>query len=269
MAKGKLRLTKLQEIFSGGVAKLTLCVADDGRQLVLRELLPRNIFNWRLHRGFVHGTRIRETLSPHENIVYSVERGYTGVCPHEIIEYVSGANLRRLIQERAPVTRDRSFEILRLAAAGLAHVHRNGLIHLDVKAENFLVQIHEDTVLVKLTDFDLSRPAHNARLRHKSGTEVYMAPEQLRHGIVSPQADIFAFGVMAYDLVTGRMPFQGSTAKERRWRQMSESYTLTPPCKHNPELTPRLEWVILRCLEKDPAKRFPSMPYLHKELSEM
>lgn len=270
MSLRRVDYNEVCQLFQGGMARLTLIVNRDGEQFVLRELLRRNLFRWRVHRGFVKGTHIRQKLSPHPNIVDSYERGYSRFVPYEILEYVQGSNLRKLIQERNPAVKERALDILREAASALAHVHQQGILHLDVKAENFLVVVGDDKPIVKLTDFDLSLVCGSKRTRHRSGTEVYMAPEQLRKGsFLSPAADIFAFGVMAYNLVTGRMPFQGTTKRERRWKQVSDSFTLKSPLSLNPDLTPKLDWIVMRCLEKDPHKRFPSMSYLCKELGQM
>jgi serine/threonine-protein kinase len=123
------------------------------------------------------------------------------------------------------------------------------------------------TLVVKLTDFDLSRDAETTHTRGFSGTLAYMAPEQLKkHGTVGPAVDIFAFGVMAYNLVTGRMPFQGTTKKESLRLQATGSSAAVSPRRLNPGLGPRLDELIMQCLERDPAKRFPSMSYLCQEL---
>ncbi|MBT3375902.1 MAG: serine/threonine protein kinase [Lentisphaerae bacterium] len=269
-AKGRMELTRGRELFKGGMARLTLGVAPTGRQFVIRELLRRNLFRLRLHRGFVRGTNIRVDLTPHPNIVSSAENGYSGLLPYEVIEFVDGESVRRCMQHRNSAIAERSFEILKQAATALAHVHEMGYIHLDVKAENFLLSQNDGKITVKLTDFDLSLPSGIRHSHTRSGTEAYMAPEQLRaDSVTSPAADIFAFGVMAYNLVTGHMPFEGKSVKERRYRQMSDSYTPVPPRERKPDLMPHLDWLIMRCLEKDAAKRFPSMSYLCKELAKL
>ena len=262
----QLSLTRVRELFSGGMARLTLAHQGDGRQVVIRELLRRNLFRVRFHLRFVNGTRIREELTPHHSIVGSIRRGYARLVPYEIIEYIDGHSLRKLIQNRDPLIAAHSLQILREAAAGLAYVHGKGVIHLDVKAENYLVAVRDAGIVVKLTDFDLSMETASAHRRQLAGTEAYVAPEQVKHGVIGPAADVFAFGIMAYYLVTGRMPFQGTTKKERLWQQISESFSVAPPRSLNPQLAPKIESIIMSCLEKDPAKRFPSMSYLCKEL---
>lgn len=261
-----MKLTRLHALASGGVANLTLTVQPDGTKLVLRELRRRLIFHINLHRRFVRGTRIRELLTPHPNIVYSAELGYSGLAPYEVIEYVPGKNLHELILLKDGTVKENPLPLLRQAAAAVAHVHEKGIVHLDVKAENFLVDTTGEELKVKLTDFDLSRDQRSHHDRHRSGTASYMAPEQLKGGHVGFESDIFAFGVMGYYVVTGRKPFSGYTLEEAISKQISDGFKVRDPLRINPDITPKLSWIILRCLERDPAKRFPSMAYLCQEL---
>ena len=94
-----------------------------------------------------------------------------------------------------------------------------------------------------------------------------MAPEHLRHGKIGFAADIFSFGIMAYNLVTNnKMPFIGNTEKELMQNQMSSRYKIIEPKTHNPTISQKLNDIIMNCLETDPRKRFPNMSYLCKEL---
>jgi len=263
----KIKLTRLHRIARGGVARLTLAVQPDGTRLVIRELHPHFVFKVRVHRRFVNGTKIREMLTPHPRIVYSVERGYSHFTPYEVIEYVPGENLRERIIHKDPVARENHLLILRQAAEALAYMHQRDIAHLDVKPENFLVDDTGSEILVKLTDFDLSRHCRKTRRDpHRAGTSSYMAPEQFKSGTIGVQADIFAFGVMAYYLVTGQKPFSGFTITEMRRQQVSSKYKVPEPSRLNPDISPKLEWLIMRCLEKDPEQRIPSMLYLKQEL---
>ncbi len=252
---------------SGGMARLKLAVCEDGSRVVMRELLPANVFRWHLRREFVRGTKVRADLPPHENIIGSLERGRHGMVPYEIIEYVEGPNLRRFMQQEREYLAAHCVEILRQAAAALAHVHAAGYIHLDVKPENFLIVRTAEGTTVKLTDFDLTISAKERRMRKQAGTIAYMAPEQIRKELVGPAADIFAFGIVAYQLVTGRMPFVGNSEKKVRWAQTSETYRVKSPGELSPGLSPKLEKLIMKCLEKRPRNRFPSMAYLSQELA--
>jgi len=254
-------------LHKGGIAHLKIAVLDDGTKVVLRELLPTNLFKWRLRQGFIRGTQIREQLSPHPNIIDSLERGREGVVPYEIIEYLDGVHLRCFMQQQQKCVAEHCIEILRQAAAALAHVHRKGFIHLDVKPENFVVVHVDEKFIVKLTDFDLTVQAKERRMKKQAGTVAYMAPEQIRKDIVGPSADIFAFGIVAYQLVTKHMPFVGNSGKKALWAQTHDAYRIKRPVEWNPELTAKLDRVIMKCLEKHPEDRFPSMAYLCQELA--
>ena len=263
----KIKLTRLHRIARGGVARLTLAVQPDGTRLVIRELHPHLVFKFRVHWRFVNGTRVREMLTPHARIVYSVERGYYRFTPYEVIEYVPGENLRERIIHKDPVARKNHLLILRQAAEALAYMHSQDIMHLDVKPENFLVDDSGPEISVKLTDFDLSRICKRPKKDpHRAGTGSYMAPEQFKTGTIGPQADIFAFGVMAYYLVTGQKPFSGFTITEMRRQQVSTKFKIPEPSRLNPDISPKLERLIMQCLEKDPDQRIPSMLYLQQEL---
>jgi serine/threonine-protein kinase len=256
----------LRELHVGGMARLSLAVTADGRQIVQRQLLTRHLIGFRMRRAFIEGTRIRQALSPHPRIVDSLERGVRGLMPYELIEYVDGSSLRRLLQNKDACLATDTLVILRQCAEGLAHVHESGFVHLDVKPENFLVTQAAGGLEVKLTDFDLARDATAKRSRWQSGTAAYLAPEQIRKDVVGTPADVFAFGILAYQLVTGRMPFQGKHEKQLRWRQTSERFVPKSARSLAPDLSPKVDKLITKCLEKDPEDRFPSMVYLCEEL---
>jgi serine/threonine-protein kinase len=248
------------------MAVLTLGVQPDGQKLVVRELHPKLRWNLRKHWAFLRGARIREAVSPHPHIVYPVENGYHGFVPYEVIEYVNGANLNDLIIRRDALIKANTMEILYQACVAVAHIHDNGYLHLDVKPENFLVDTTGPELRIKLTDFDLSRRDNGGRNSQRSGTKAYMSPELLRHGAIGVEADIFAFGVLAYFVVTARKPFAGHSIQETFRQQMDEDFQVTEPIRLQPEISPKLNRMIMHCLQHDPEKRFPSMSFLQKEL---
>lgn len=265
----KITILRQQQIAAGGMAVLYQAEQPDGTRLVVRELLPRHWWKFRMHCNFLQGAAIREKVSPHPNIVYSVEHGYWRGVPFEIIEFVSGQNLHFLINKKDDVIAQQKLDILRQACHAVAHIHQRGFLHLDIKAENFIVNGNGSALTVKLTDFDLARPRGGGHDAHRSGTASCMAPEQLKKGIFGVEADIFSFGIMAYYLVTGRKPFSAFSQEEVRRQQLSDSYQIQEPVKINPELTPKLNKLIMKCLEKEPMARFPNMGYLASELERM
>jgi len=162
----------------------------------------------------------RRDLSPHPCIVNSLEVGRHFLTPYEIIEYVDGVPLRNLMTLDARRVRDDAEFILREMAQGLAWVHTCGMMHLDVKPENFLVKKQGDHFTVKLTDFDMARKKDDNGPRKILGTPGFMAPEQFNQKLSYQASDVFAFGLIAYQIVTCKLPFSGKTQKET-WRQQA------------------------------------------------
>lgn len=267
MSLGRNELYEVRTIAVGGMARLTLATTADGHQVVLRELHRKYALRVKTRWLFIRGTRMRRALCPHPHLVCPISACHACIVPYEVIEYVDGENLRELIMHRRASVKTHALEILRQLAQGLAYMHEKHIVHLDVKPENIMVDLKpgHDGLAVKLTDFDLARNVRTGG-RLRAGTASHMAPEQLTGGKVSFANDIFAFGVIAYYLVAGKMPFSGFSLKEVRRQQVSSKYEVPEPRRFNPELAPKLNWIILRCLEKDQKRRFPNMSYLLQEL---
>ena len=147
---------------------------------------------------------------------------------------------------------------------GLEHVHESGYMHLDFKPENVLVTRNAG---VRLIDFDLAQPLPEKPKKtwKNPGTPQYMSPEQLQRLPIDGRVDVFAYGVAAYELLTNQKPFPGETAGEILQRQL-DTAGFIPPRKLNPDMLPALEKVILKCLERDPAKRYPFMSVLARDV---
>lgn len=251
---------------TGGMAELYSIILNDGQRALRRELHAAKILRWGLHRRFRFGLKVRANLSPHDNIANSLTWGYDGIKPYEIIEWVDGQNLKNLLNARSALLTEQIDAILLQAATALAWVHENEIMHLDVKPENFLCKTDADnSVTVKLTDFDLSRPAGDQSRQRQLGTPAYMAPEQFKERIASPASDVFAFSIMAYQLLTGKMPFTGDTPKKTWRNQASDSVTPRPPQELVPELPEKTSRTIMRGLVKRPQQRLPDMrAWLHE-----
>jgi serine/threonine-protein kinase len=180
------------------------------------------------------------------------------------MEYVEGQNLKLMYNDHDPVLLENVASIIIDMATGLEHVHESGFMHLDFKPENVLVTRNAS---VRLADFDLALPIPKKprKLAKASGTPSYMAPEQLLREPVDHRADIFAFGVAAYELLTNYKPFPGDTPAEILKNQLDRT-RFVPPRDHNPDLPANLEKVILRCLQQEPDKRYPFMGVALHEL---
>lgn len=270
MPIAKRHLTEITKFRNGGIASLYTAKTADKTCVVLRELHTQFIFKPRIHKFFLHGIRIRKQLSPCDYIVNSMSLGYAGLRPYEIIEYVPAKSLKQLMNSRHESIKRNSLTILKQISKALTHMHNLNIIHLDVKPENILVVNDANTtnsIKIKLTDFDLSRrcqSGYHGKLR--AGTPSHMAPEQLSKGKVSTSNDIFAFGVLAYYLVTGKMPFSGFSLQEARQKQISNKHQLKAPVKYNPDISSKLNTLIMHCLEKNTLNRIPNMGYLCQQL---
>jgi serine/threonine-protein kinase len=251
----------------GGVARLYKVALADGSAAILRELQTSKLLNLRLQCRFSAGAACRSALSPPPTIVNSFEAGRRFLVPYEIIEFVNGISLRTLLNRNEPRLKQDAPELLRQMALGLAWVHEHGYMHLDVKPENFLIQRTDSVYSVKLTDFDLCRRADDCWPRRQMGTPSFMAPEQFKEKRACQASDVFAFGVIAYQLLTGQRPFSGSTEKSA-WRSQASFHTAPrPPRELNPQIPPKLEAVVLGCLRKPLKERYHDMSQVLQSLN--
>ncbi len=194
----------------------------------------------------------------HPNIVTIYETGTFGTDRYVAMELVEGSTLRRVAEQGLPL--GRAIGIARQIAEALAVAHAASIVHRDIKPENVMVRPDE---YVKLLDFGLARLQPDAIAAGITGpvTEAgivlgtigYMAPEQARGDVATREADVFAFGVLLYELVTGRHPFTGQSQMATLHALMYESPE--PPALVNPEVPRAIEQVIIEALQKDPKLR--------------
>ena len=215
-------------------------------------------------KRFVQGCEILSKIHNHDCVVGYYEHGKIDGSLYLLMEYVEGWNLKLMYSSHDQVLLDNVGNIIIDMATGLEHVHESGFMHLDFKPENVLVTRNAN---VKLADFDLAQPIPKVakKLARNPGTPAYMSPEQLMREPVDQRADIFAFGVSTYELLTNYKPFPGDNAGEILARQRDRSGFITPR-QHNPDLPAALEKVILKCVQQDPEKRYPSMTVAAHEL---
>jgi serine/threonine-protein kinase len=166
------------------------------------------------------------------------------------MEYVDGEDLASLLKRIGRLPPDKALEIARELCAGLAAAHERGVLHRDLKPSNVML---DGRGRARITDFGLAVAADKVAEGEVSGTPAYMAPEQLAGKGASVRSDLYALGLVLYELYTGRKAFDGATFQELK-RKHSEDPPATPS-SIAPGFDPAVERVILRCLEKDPAAR--------------
>ncbi len=241
----------------GGMA--TIFRATDlrmGRQVALKVLREVYSSDPKFVTRFQREARAASALQ-HPNIVQVFDYGQSGESYYIVMEYVEGADLRRYLKRQGVLSNERAVEIAHDVALGLGAAHRRGIVHRDVKPQNILLN---DEGLVKLTDFGIAsmyKDADDERLTTTGmtlGTVQYYAPEQAQGEIVSPAADIYALGIVMYEMLTGKTPFDGDTPVAVAMRHIQDDPE--PPSRINPQIAPGLERLILRCLAKDPRERY-------------
>lgn len=245
---------------SGGMADIWLASDNRGKSYALRKLKKELRFNFTARRRFSRGNKILSEIGDHENIIGYVEHG----SDYLLMDYVEGENLKLLFARQDPVLAENVAQILLDMAAGLNHMHENGYMHLDFKPENVLVTRN---AAVRLIDFDtaLELPEKPVKLSKNPGTPGYMAPEQLKRDPLDGRADIFAYGVVAYELLTNHKPYPGATPAEILAAQMDPAGP-TALREHNPAVPLPLEKIVLKCLERDPQRRYPFTGMMLRDL---
>jgi len=256
----------LQELInSGGMASIWLATDTQGRAVAIRLLHHPLRFNFAARRRFLRGCEILSKIHSHEYVISYIAHGKIDGDLFLAMEYVEGENLKLLCARADPVVTESIGNILIDMAIALEHVHESGFMHLDFKPENVLLTRN---ARVRLVDFDLAQPKPDKprKMSDNPGTPAYMAPEQIRRQPIDHRVDIFAYGVSAYELLTNRKPFSGDSPDEILRKQLDRSLEFLSPRELNPNIPAALEKTILKCLERDPDKRYPYLSVLVRDL---
>src|SRR3984893_9976588 len=207
----------------------------------------------------------------HPNIQQLVEDGRLdgGIAPYLVLEFVDGTLLREYLREHAPLSVDEAVNMTAQLAGALQYCHEAGVVHRDLKPENVLI---EQDGTVKLVDFGIAllKGARRLTFRRLStgfGTPDYMAPEQVQGDRGDARTDIYATGVMLYEMLIGQVPYQGDSPLA----VMSQRVTTDAPLvrQKRPDLPPQLEAIVWRALRREPAERYASMAELRHDLEHL
>jgi beta-lactam-binding protein with PASTA domain len=247
------RYTLVRRIGSGGMADVWLARDTElGRDVALKVLHQ----NFARDEEFVNRFRLEASAAAglqHPNVVAVYDRGSFEDTYYIAMEYVEGSPLRDLISRGLSVSE--AIEVTRqvLAAAGFAH--DRGFVHRDLKPMNVLI---DRSGRVRVTDFGIARADNSEITRTGSvlGTAQYLSPEQAQGFAVTRASDLYSIGVILFEMLTGRVPFDGDNAVAIAMKQVSEKPPA--PSSLNPAVTPALESVVLRALAKDPTNRYSS-----------
>src|SRR6185295_16988011 len=248
---GRYRVIK--RLGSGGMADVYLVEDQDlGRQVALK-LLYRHLAE---DVQFVERFR-REASSAaglqHPNIVSIFDRGEWNGTYYIAMEYVEGHTLKEVIRERGPAPPEAASDILLQILRAARFAHQRGVVHRDLKPQNVLI---DGDGRVQVADFGIARAGASDMTETGSimGTAQYLSPEQAQGRPVDARSDLYSIGIVLYEMLTGRVPFDAESPVTVALKQVSESPI--PPREIDPSIPPALEGVVLRALEKDPAQRF-------------
>jgi eukaryotic-like serine/threonine-protein kinase len=249
------RYRVVRRLGSGGMADV-YCAEDThlGRQVALKVLHRRFAQDQEFVERFRREASAAAGLN-HPNVVGVFDRGEHEGTYYIAMEFLEGRTLKEVVTAEAPLAQERVIDLglQILQAAGFAHGH--GVIHRDFKPHNVIV---DDRGHAKVTDFGIARAGASEMTETGSimGTAQYLSPEQAQGHAVTATSDVYSIGVMLYEMLAGRLPFEGDSAVAVALKHLSEP---PPPLSQlRPDIHPALEAVVMAALAKDPAQRWQS-----------
>jgi pSer/pThr/pTyr-binding forkhead associated (FHA) protein len=236
----------------GGAAVIYKGVRRDGQQTVAIKVLRHT--DRYLRQKFADEARVLRALN-HPHIAKAYESGHFDGFSYFVMEYCDGGNLRDRLLGGRPLPMNFVVSVIGQTCRALDYAHRHGVIHRDLKPENIMFTARD---YVKIVDFGIAK--WTGRITRTVdgmviGTPFYLSYEQARGLPVDPRSDIYSLGVVLYEMVTGRVPFQGQALEVIR-KHLTE--LPPPPRRFNPSLRPEIEQVVLQALHKDRRQRFQS-----------
>lgn len=231
------------------------------RLVAVKVLAPELAANRKARVRFQREARAAAAIS-HANVVrvYAVGETAKQKLPYIVMQYVEGASLAEWIRRRPRVSEREARRIIAEVAAGLAAAHARDLIHRDVKPGNVLIE--EETGRALVADFGVAAAGtagegkDSTRLTATGivvGTPIYMSPEQASGSVATPKSDVYSLGILAYELLTGRLPFAAETAMG--WVAAHVHEPPTPVARQRADLSPEVVQLVDRCLSKEPRRR--------------
>lgn len=203
----------------------------------------------------------------HPNIVSIYDVGKEGDIDYIVMEYVEGRDLKEIIREFAPLSNEQALNLIRQIAEAIRHAHEHHIIHRDIKPHNVLVTADGRA---KVTDFGIARAVSSATVTHTGdivGSVHYLSPEQAKGLQSNEQSDLYSLGIILYELLTGKVPYDGETPIAIALKHLQEPPTI--PSKLNPRITPAIEGLILKAIAKSPEKRFQSATEFLNDLAQV
>lgn len=261
----KYRIVKL--IGSGGMANVYLGIdMNTGVNVAIKILKPEFSSDEEFIRRFDAEAKSVASLN-HANIVKVFGVGHEGNFRFIVQEYIEGITVKDLINQNGHLDWKNAVPIVIQIGLALDYAHQNGIVHRDIKPQNILIS--RDRV-AKITDFGIARAASTTTITMtgvQMGSVHYFSPEQARGGNVGPQSDVYSLGVTLFEMVTGRLPFDGDSNVAIAVKHLQE----TPPVPSSlmQGIPKGLDSIIAKCMQKSPERRYQTMRQLVTELDSL
>jgi len=260
------RYQVLRQLGSGGMA--FVYHARDlnlQREVAVKALRDDLVHDPAFQARFLQEARAAANLL-HPNIVTIYDFGHDASRYFLVMEYVQGTDLKTYMRRRGRLTIPEAVDLGIQISSGVGYAHRAGLVHCDLKPQNILVS---PDGRAKITDFGIARALASIEPDETSevvwGSPQYMAPEQAAGGPPSPSSDVYGIGVILFELLTGRLPFESDSAEALT--QLHLSSVPPSPRRFNPEVPPALEQIVLKILAKEPSARYRTADQLARVLT--
>ena len=246
---GRFRILRTLGRGSEGVVYLA---ADPtlGREVAIKTTVVDGASNAKIEQLLLSTAQTAGRLT-HPNIVPVFDAGVHEGCPYVVFEYVAGPTLATLIHEQGALGATRSLAMIRQILDGVAHIHERGLMHGDIKPDNILLGAHDRP---RLADFGLLRREDSRQFAATAGTRRYLAPECFEGGATDCRRDVFALGLLLYEMLTGRARVPAETGRDVIPRLMNE--TPTRLSLKGGGISDELDAIVMKALQPDPAARY-------------
>lgn len=239
----------------GGMANVYRCYDTiDDREVAIKILKDEYLNNLEFIRRFKNESKAIAVLS-HPNIVKVFDVSFGDMIQYIVMEYIDGITLKEYIQQQGVLTWKETVHLISQVLAALSHAHSKGVVHRDIKPQNMML-LSDGTI--KVTDFGIARFSNNAKTMTEQaiGSVHYIAPEQAKGDITDGRTDIYSLGVMMYEMLTGKLPYDGDNAVSVALMHLQ----LTPdsPKELNADIPEGLEEITLKAMQKQPSDRYQS-----------
>ncbi len=247
----------LESIGSGGLSQDYKARGSDGSIVALKFPSPELVGDPATYERFLRELKIgRQLAHPAIPQALSIIEERPGPCL--VLEYIDGKSLRAVLQDHAPLSLEQSLDFIGQLAEALGYLHNNGVYHRDLKPENVLV---DPSGKVHIIDFSIAllqgaRRVTWSNLSDVLGTPDYMSPEQIKGKRGDARTDLYALGIMLYEMVVGSVPFHGDNALAVMHQHLTATASL--PRQSNPSIPPAIEAIIMKSIRKNAAERYQS-----------